>query len=62
MFQKQPSKAVLRNRYSSVFDFTMHSIFWNNLFTGKNLLKQAKYLASPNKNLTSSSINNEKTR
>ena len=25
------------------FDFSMQSIFWNNLFTGKNLLKQAKY-------------------
>ena len=29
------------------FDFTMQSIFWNNLFAGKNLLKQGKkYLAS----------------
>ena len=34
------------------FDFTMQSIFWNNLFAGKTLLKQGKkYLASLNKNL-----------
>ena len=26
------------------FDFSMESIFWNNLFKGKNLLKQAKYI------------------
>ena len=32
--------------------------FWNNFSTGKNLLKRAKYLASPNKNLTSWRINN----
>ena len=34
-------------------DFIMQPIFWNNSFTDKNLLKQAKYLASPNKNPTS---------
>ena len=31
-----------------------------NLFTGKNLLKQAQYFAYPNKNLTSWSINKAK--
>ena len=34
------------------FDFAMQSIFWNNLFAGKTLLKQGKkYLASLNKNM-----------
>ena len=42
------------------FDFSMQAIFWNNLFTGKHLQKQAKYLPFPNKNLTSWSINNAK--
>ena len=26
------------------FDFLMQCIFWNNLFTGKNLLKQARFI------------------
>ena len=43
-----------------VFDFTMQSIFWNKLFTAKNLLKQAKYFAPSNKKLASWSINNAK--
>ena len=42
------------------FDLSMQSIFGDNLFTDKNLLKQARYLAFPNKNLTSSIINNVK--
>ena len=43
------------------FDFTIQSIFWNNFFTGKSLLKQSKYMALPNKHLTYWSINNAKT-
>ena len=39
---------------------SFHNITFN-LFTGKSLLKQAKYFAHPNKNLTSWSINNAKT-
>ena len=42
------------------FDFTIQSIFWNNFFTGKSLLNQSKYMAPPNKHLTSWSINNAK--
>ena len=36
------------------------NLFLDNLFAGKNLLKQAKYVASPIKNLIPWIINNAK--